>query len=172
MHKQKEMIEKGRTKPFGRAGSLTLSWSAQLLASVCLAGAPGPNHLTQSEKTLSWSTSSIFGTPVEIAQLAGDPTHPGDFALRVRIAGPIKVQPYSFPEFENITVLSGSLHVGFGRQFTTSGADDLAHGGFISTTPGVVHFWWTDEPTILQFHGNGCLRPIFIALHVPVAPCK
>ncbi|HXM02316.1 MAG TPA: cupin domain-containing protein [Chthoniobacterales bacterium] len=119
--------------------------------------------------TLNWQPGDIFpGT--DMALIAGDPHHPGDFTMRIRTSGASHVNPYSYPDFENITVLNGNLYVGFGPTVSAAGEETLPIGGFISINPGTVHYWRTDAGTVLQFHGNGCLQPIFLNAPAP-PPC-
>lgn len=146
--------------------------SLALASATGFQGGPSQNHTTVNPDALTWIASDIFPNSAESAALVGDPHQPGDFTIRLKTSGQYKVQPYSQSETENITVLSGSLHVGFGSTFATSGAEILTPGGFISITPGTVHYWWTEEPSVLQLHGNGCLQPIYIGQTVAPAPCK
>jgi hypothetical protein len=151
-----------------------VSWflSLGLALAMGFQGGASQNHTTVKPDALMWKASDIFPNSAESAALVGDPHQSGDFTIRLKISGQYKVQPYSQSEIENITVLSGSVHVGFGSSFTTSGAEILMPGGFISIAPGTVHYWWTEEPSVLQLHGNGCLQLIYVGQTVAPAPCK
>lgn len=130
----------------------------------------GPQWSVSKPNSLVWISGDIFPAPAQLSKVYGDPHAPGDFTMRITVPSGYRVQPYSQSEFENITVLSGGLHVGFGSGASAT-EEDLPLGGFIAINPGTVHSWRTDQDSILQFHGNGCLQPIYVANPVPPPPC-
>ncbi len=154
--------------------SSTATWFLSLAvgSAIGFQGGTSQGHTSVKPDALVWKSTDIFPSVAENATLVGDPHQPGDFTIRVRTSGQYKVPPYSQAEVENVTVLSGTLYVGFGPTVTTSSAEVLKAGGFISINPGTVHYWWTEEASVVQFHGNGCLQPIYVGQTAPPIPCR
>ena len=50
----------------------------------------------------------------QMAVLAGDPTKTGLFVVRIKLPADAKVAAHHHPTVENITVISGSFHLGMG----------------------------------------------------------
>ena len=66
-----------------------------------------------------------------------------------------KVAPHVHPNDENVTVLSGMFHIGFGDKFDESKAHVVKPGGFLLVPKGVQHFAWASQETVIQLHGLG-----------------
>jgi len=92
---------------------------------------------------------------VKIAMLEGDLVSKGPFTLRAIMPAGYRVPAHFHPADEHVTVLSGSLHMGFGDKLDTSQGRRLPTGGFAVMPAGVHHFAWTDEKTEIQIHGVG-----------------
>jgi len=91
----------------------------------------------------------------KIAVLAGDPSKPGPYVLRAKMPDKYKVPPHWHPTTENVTVLSGTLHMGKGEKFDPQAAEPVTAGGFASMPKGMRHFAYTSGETIIQVHGMG-----------------
>ena len=65
---------------------------------------------------------------VRRAYLVGDEKTPGMYAYRVRFPANHKVQPHFHPDERVVTVLSGTLFVGFGEVFDESAMKALPAG--------------------------------------------
>ena len=55
-----------------------------------------------------------------MALLEGDPAKEGFYAMRLLLPEGYKVPPHTHPQMENVTVISGALHVGMGEKFDQS----------------------------------------------------
>jgi quercetin dioxygenase-like cupin family protein len=66
-----------------------------------------------------------------------------------------RIAPHTHPGDENLTVLSGSMHVGTGAKFDTKKGDALKAGAFVRVGKGMQHYVWTTAPTVVQVHGTG-----------------
>ena len=51
-----------------------------------------------------------------MAVLQGDPSGNGLFTVRLRMPDGYKIAPHTHPTDENVTVISGTFHVGMGRR--------------------------------------------------------
>lgn len=92
---------------------------------------------------------------VEIAFLQGHPATMGPFTIRLRFQPGARLMPHTHPSDENITVISGTLHQGIGDKFDRAKTEAIPAGSFVHRKPGIPHFVWFDEETVLQFHGIG-----------------
>ena len=59
------------------------------------------------------------------------------------------------PIDENVTVMSGSVHIGMGDKLDTSKGEELGTGGYLHMPKGMHHYAWTTEETVLQNNGVG-----------------
>jgi len=89
------------------------------------------------------------------AVLAGNPGAEGSYTIRAWMPDGYKVMPHWHAADENLTVISGTLHVGMGDTFDKDKATAVHAGGF-SVMPAQMHHWvWAEGETVLQIHGNG-----------------
>lgn len=90
------------------------------------------------------------------AAVVGDSTKAGLYAVRTRIPSGLRIQPHFHPDERIVTVLSGTLYVGYGGQFDQARMKPLPAGS-VFTEPGTqAHFTWAkDGEVLLQVIGNG-----------------
>ena len=87
--------------------------------------------------------------------LAGNPGVQGTFTIRAWMPAGYKVPPHWHPAVENVTVISGTLHVGMGDALDATKANTLGAGGFVHL-PAEMHHWaYVDGETVLQIQGEG-----------------
>jgi quercetin dioxygenase-like cupin family protein len=87
--------------------------------------------------------------------VVGDPTKEGGYVVRLKLPAGYKVPPHVHPNDENVTVISGTFHIGFGDKFDESKGQAIKAGGYSQAPKGVQHFAWTSEETVIQLHGVG-----------------
>ncbi|MCM3876406.1 MAG: cupin domain-containing protein [Thermoanaerobaculia bacterium] len=110
-----------------------------------------PARLTPDE--LKWAASPTGTTR---ANLAGDDKSPGMYAFRARFPANFKNQPHSHPDDRFVTVLSGTLHVGYGEQFDEGKMKALPAGSTWTEPAKQPHFVWAkDGEAVIQVIGNG-----------------
>ena len=90
-----------------------------------------------------------------MATLEGDLTEKGAFTVRFRVPKGYVVPPHTHPAIEHITVISGTLNVGMGRTLEKEKGEELSAGDFAFMEPGMEHYVWATEDTVLQLHGIG-----------------
>ena len=96
-------------------------------------------------------------TGAQRAKLVGDEQKPGMYMYRFRFPANFKVQPHSHPDERVLTVMSGTLYVGYGEQFDESAMKALPAGGFWTEPAKQPHFAWAkDGEVVIQVvGGNG-----------------
>jgi hypothetical protein len=108
-------------------------------------------RLTPDE--LKWGTS---GTGNQQAIFAGDPQKAGMYAYRTKFPANFRNQPHFHPDERIVTIISGTLYVGYGEQFDESRMKALPAGSVFTEPVKQPHFVWAkDGEVIIQVIGNG-----------------
>ena len=94
-------------------------------------------------------------TGAEAAVLYGDPAKEGMFALRIRMPKGYKIAPHTHPQPEVITVISGKFSLGMGPAADRASIESLPAGSFSSMPPGVAHYVFVDEDSVVQINATG-----------------
>ncbi|HEX6242551.1 MAG TPA: cupin domain-containing protein [Polyangiales bacterium] len=92
---------------------------------------------------------------VELAVLEGDPKADGIFTLRLKAPPGFLLPPHTHPVDERVTVISGSVSVGFGSTVQKEQARAFPAGSFYVNPPGVPHYVFSDTGAIVQITGTG-----------------
>jgi hypothetical protein len=86
--------------------------------------------------------------------IVGDDRKPGMYVYRARIPANTKVQPHFHPDERIVTVLSGTLHMGYGDEFDESAMKPLPAGSIWTEPAKQPHFVWAkDGDVIIQVVG-------------------
>ena len=109
-------------------------------------------RLTPEE--LKWAatpTGSLIANP------AGDDKKAGMYIYRAKFPQNYKVQPHFHPDDRIVTVLSGTLLMGYGEQFDESNIKALPAGSIWTEPARAPHFVWArDGEVVIQVIGaNG-----------------
>ena len=129
--------------------------STLVLAALLFAGCAGMrSDMSTLPANATWGAVPVF-PGAKLAGLQGNPAQPGPFIYRVWFPADYKVAAHFHPAVENVTVLSGALHVGMGDKLDTTKGERVAAGGFISVPAGHRHYAWTTSETVIQVHGVG-----------------
>ena len=94
--------------------------------------------------------------------VVGDPKEAGGYVLRTKLPANTKVPAHTHPNDENVTVVSGTFHIGVGEKLDESKGQTVKAGGFVHIPKGVQHFAWTSEETVIQLHGVGPAGVTFV----------
>jgi quercetin dioxygenase-like cupin family protein len=114
------------------------------------------DHVVVSPAHLKWGPlPPAFPKGGEIAVVMGDPSKVGQFVLQSQVPAGYKIAAHTHPGVENVTVLSGTFHIGMGEKFDDTKGQAVKAGGFVSVPKGMVHYAWFSEPTVIQVHGEG-----------------
>lgn len=91
----------------------------------------------------------------QLAVLAGDPGANGPYVVRVKLPAGYQVPAHNHPTTENVTVLSGTFHIGMGDKLDKKHAQVLKVGGFFSMPAKMNHYAWASSAAVIQIHGDG-----------------
>lgn len=90
------------------------------------------------------------------AVIVGDPAKPGMYAAHIRFPANLRIAPHFHPDDRIVTVLSGTVHFGYGERFDESRLRALPAGSVWTEPAGQPHFAWAkDGEVVLQVIGNG-----------------
>ena len=140
-----------------------------LLAILAFAQTPSKDKASAFEDTvivtpdkISWKPASSLPAGTQMAVLAGDPASEGPFVLRLKFPDGTKVMPHWHPVTENVTVLSGELHVGMGDKFDESKMQTLPQHSVASVPANHHHFAMAKGDTEIQVHGMGPFKRTYV----------
>jgi quercetin dioxygenase-like cupin family protein len=112
--------------------------------------------IIETFETVEWK--EFPGAPgVQYVDVEGTIFSPGPFLARVRFPGGIDTPPHKHqaPFIDRDTVISGTLYVGIGETFDRAKGIAVPPGGVVAIPPGVPHFAWSEEDTVVHVHGEG-----------------
>lgn len=98
----------------------------------------------------------------EIAVLEGDPTKTGPFVFRVKVPDGYTIPPHTHPKAERVTVIAGTFHIAMGEEIDKTSGKAMPAGSFGYWPAGMKHFAWVTGQTIIQFHGEGPWKIIYL----------
>ena len=121
---------------------------------------PEAEHFTLLPQDIKWldppPAAAYLPDGVKLAFIEGRPPNlPVAYTFRLKFPAGSRLMPHTHPTIEKLTVISGTLHQGLGEVFDQAATEAVPAGGFSYRAPGVAHFVWFDEETVLQFSGNG-----------------
>ena len=109
-----------------------------------------PTRITAAE--IKWEQGGPSG--VQRAALVGSDKKSGMYVYRVRFPAGHRVQPHFHPDERVVTVISGSLSIGFGERFDESSMKDLSVGSVWTEPPKQPHFVFTKDGVEFQVVGS------------------
>jgi hypothetical protein len=115
-----------------------------------------PPPIAFTAETIIWQDAPP-ATPAgsKMAVLEGDPRADGLFTMRLRIPGGSAIPPHWHPRQERVTVLSGTVLLGFGSIANAGLATRYGAGSFYVNPPRAMHYLFFPEPTELQLTAIG-----------------
>jgi quercetin dioxygenase-like cupin family protein len=113
-------------------------------------------HVMVTPQEIEWQPApASVPEGAEMAVLYGSPGEDGQFALRLRLPEGYHLPPHTHPRPEIVTVLSGTFHLGMGETADRAETQALEAGSFFAFAPGMAHFAYTDEETVIQLNSVG-----------------
>lgn len=135
---------------------LKLVFAVMVLSSIPALAVAQTDHVAVGAGDLTWGPApAILPAGAQIAVVQGDPGSQGDFVLRLKMPDGYKIMPHWHPADENVTVISGTLHVAMGDTFDPSAGKALGPAGYTSLPAQMNHFAWAEGATEVQIHGKG-----------------
>lgn len=121
--------------------------------------AQSQSHVIQTPDEAQWGPAPpMLRAGAQIAVLAGDPTKPVPYTIRLKFPANYEIPAHSHPTDEHVVVVSGALTFGMGDKLSREAATNktLATGGFALMPANMNHFAYTttDETTIVLY-GQG-----------------
>lgn len=135
-----------------------IAFSAILLSSFVAGAAAGAaeEHRIVSPQDIAWGPAPASIPPgAEAAVLYGDPGKEGLFALRLKLPAGYHIPPHMHPKPEIVTVISGTFRLGMGETADKDEGQALPAGSFFALPPGMAHYAYADEDTVLQLNSTG-----------------
>ena len=91
---------------------------------------------------IEWKPFPAFPPSVRLAVLAGQPTQPGMYTIRVKVPSGVKLMPHKHPEDRIYTVMSGVFYIGLGESFDGDKVKAYPPGSVIVLPGETWHFHW------------------------------
>jgi quercetin dioxygenase-like cupin family protein len=131
-----------------------------IIAGVAIASAAmaekAETHKVVLPQDIKWvSAPPSLPAGAEAAVLYGDPAKEGMFVLRIKAPKGYKIAPHTHPKPEVITVISGKFNLGMGSKADRAIAESLPAGSFSAMPPGVAHYVFVDEDSVVQINATG-----------------
>jgi quercetin dioxygenase-like cupin family protein len=113
-------------------------------------------HKTVTAQEIKWGPAPPSIPPgAQAAVLYGDPGKEGLFTLRLKLPKDYAIPPHTHPKPEIVTVISGTFRLGMGEKADKSKGQALPAGSFLALPPGMAHFAFADEDTVIQLNSTG-----------------
>ena len=120
------------------------------------AAAQTPAHVMENLSAAKWGPAPPFlPRGAQIAVLAGDPTKPVPYTVRLKFPANYGIPAHSHPGDENVAVVSGELFMGMGTKLDRKAGLGLGVGGFALMPAHANHFAYTKGETIILLYGQG-----------------
>jgi hypothetical protein len=121
-------------------------------------------HVMVLPDAIQWGPASPKLPPgAQMAVLLGNPSAPGElYVFRVKLPDGFSVPPHWHPMDENVTVLNGTMMLGFGERFDAAALRELPAGTYATLPKEQPHFNRMKGETILQFHGIGPYDIVYV----------
>lgn len=140
----------------GRVARNWLICAAAALAMPLSAAVADDRHVMISPEKVDWAAGpASIPTGARAAILYGDPGTDGLFALRLKLPAGYQLPPHHHPQPEVVTVISGTFHLGMGERADRDATVPLKAGSFFAFEPGMAHYAFTDEETVIQLNSTG-----------------
>lgn len=113
-------------------------------------------HMIVPPDEIKWAPAPASIPPgAEAAVLYGDPSKEGLFSLRLKLPKGYTIAPHTHSKPEVVTVISGTFSLGMGEKTDREKAQALPAESFFALAPGMAHFAFTDEGTVIQLNSVG-----------------
>lgn len=115
----------------------------------------GQGHVMLTPDALEWGDIASMAPPAQIAVIEGDLSAEEPFTFRLLLPDGYEVLPHIHPEYERVTVISGTFHFAHGEEFDRDATMALPQGGVAIMAPGEPMFGYAGGETVIQLHGTG-----------------
>jgi quercetin dioxygenase-like cupin family protein len=126
-----------------------------LFAGIASAAVP-PGTIQMPVGQITWRAAGPnLPAGTQVVVLEGDPKKDGLFTMRLRVPAGTKLAPHWHPRDERVTVLEGTVMVGFGDVADEKSGSRFTAGSFYVNPAGSHHYVWFPETCIIQITAVG-----------------
>lgn len=119
------------------------------------------HELTPQE--MEFKDDPAFPKGAQSVLLHGDPAKAEFFIIRLKFPPNYIVPAHTHPRFESVTVLTGKMGSGMGKEVDTTKGKMLAAGSILMLPQDHAHYVWTeDEETIIQVAATGPFDIVYV----------
>jgi quercetin dioxygenase-like cupin family protein len=93
-------------------------------------------------ENIDWKPFAALPPLVRLAVIAGQPSEPGPFMIRVKVPGGVKLMPHWHSEDRIYTVISGVFYIGVGEEFDSDNLQAYPAGAVIVLPGNTSHYHW------------------------------
>ena len=116
-----------------------------------------------SPDDLKWSAAPpSFPKGAQLAVVSGDPSKEGPWVFRLKFPDGYKIPPHTHPGPERVTVISGTLNLGMGETFDMTKGQEMTAGTYGTWPADMKHFAWAKGETVIQLHGEGPWKIVYL----------
>ena len=106
-------------------------------------------------------SSGVAG--IQTSVLAGDPTQPGPYTIRLWAPANARIAAHSHRDERTAVVVSGTWYFGYGDKADEAKVKALPPGSFYTEPAGAPHFALTrDEPVVVYIFGQGPTDTVYV----------
>jgi hypothetical protein len=104
---------------------------------------------------LAWKPAPNMPAGVQIAVLEGSPREAGIFTIRLRCPAGTRLEAHWHPRPERVTVISGTIGVGFGDFYDQTKMTVFHAGDYYVNPPKSHHYVGFPQDGVVQVTGEG-----------------
>ena len=113
-------------------------------------------HVVVPAAKVTWGDPPPSLPPgAKLAAIAGDPSKPEPFTIRLQLPAGYRIAPHWHPTDEHVTVLSGTFAAAMGEAWDDKALANLPAGSYAVMSATMPHFAVARTATTLQVHGMG-----------------
>jgi quercetin dioxygenase-like cupin family protein len=106
-------------------------------------------------------SSGVVGLQTSV--LAGDPTQPGPYTIRLWAPANTRIAAHSHRDERTAVVVSGTWFFGYGDKADEAKVKALPPGSFYTEPAGTPHFALTrDQPVVVYIFGQGPTDTVYV----------
>ena len=123
---------------------------------------PAMAHKVITPEKVAWTHPPNFPAGFDLAVVEGDPSKEELFTIRIKGVDRTIVAPHWHPTDENLTVIKGTFLLGTGEKFDKAVLQALPLGSYSFMPKEMRHFGQCKGETIVQVHGMGPFKVIYV----------
>jgi len=113
------------------------------------------NFVSADPENVKWVRNKSAPYGMMIVMLYGDPSQPGPYIFRAKMASGYKLPPHRHPDERVVTILKGTYWSGVGERYDPMKMNEFQAGAFYVTKANVPHYAWARTEVIIQEQGMG-----------------